>query len=211
MKWKRIPKEDSRQPEAGMYSDWKEILAKEGFFQCVYCAIHESCFGGTRNFHVEHYRPKKKFRELENDIKNLFYACPICNTFKGNDWPNEPIEDFSNPSYADPSEVDYTDIFTVSSAGEIESQYIAAKYMIEKMNLNRPQLILERKIFYTHLRLAEYEEFFRRVIPILKRRKDKQARNYLGQIAKEFIDISSLQRQFREIRPYVPADIKRDT
>ena len=62
------PKEKTQQPTKGKYSDWKEILAEEGFNQCVYCAIPDACFGGIRNFHVEHYRPKSKFKKLENNI-----------------------------------------------------------------------------------------------------------------------------------------------
>ena len=210
MEWKRVPKEFSKQPRTGKYSDWKGILAQEGYFQCVYCAIHESCFGGIRNFHVEHYRPKARFRKLQNDIKNLFYACPICNTFKGDDWPNEPLEDFSNPSYPDPSRVEYNKIFEVdATAGEIEGKYIAAKYMIEKMNLNRPQLISERRIFYAHLKLKEFQEFFMRIIPVLEQNRHKRAKHFLAQIAKLFINISSLQREFRTVRPYQEADIKK--
>jgi hypothetical protein len=72
MRWRRIPKEKYQAPQKGTYSDWKPQLAKEGFQQCVYCAVGEPAFGGFRNFHVEHYRPKKKFAQLENDYANLF-------------------------------------------------------------------------------------------------------------------------------------------
>jgi hypothetical protein len=212
MEWKRIPKEHCKQPHSGKYSDWKEILAKEGYFQCVYCAIHESCFGGIRNFHVEHYRPKAKFKTLENDIKNLFYACPICNTFKGDDWPNEPLEDFSNPSYPDPSRVEYNGIFKVDTAsGEIEGKYIAARYMLEKMNLNRPQLMTERRIFFDCLKIREFEELFKTLILALKQNRHKRARYFLAQIAENFIEISALNREFRTVRPYRQADIKRNS
>jgi len=209
MKWKRIPKEQSSQPAAGVYSDWKEILAREGFFQCVYCAIHESCFGGTRNFHVEHYRPKKKFRSLENDIKNLFYACPICNTFKGDDWPNEPRDDFSTPSYPDPSKIDYSSIFNKYDSGKIEGNFLASKYMVEKMYLNRPQLVIERRIYLAYLKLEIYEKIFREIIPILEEREDRRARHFLAEIANQFVGMSELQRKIREIRPYEPEDVKK--
>jgi hypothetical protein len=209
MRWKRIPKERTLQPETGKYSDWKPILAKEGFYQCVYCAIHESCFGGSRNFHVEHYRPKSKteFKKLENDIKNLFYACPICNTFKGDDWPDAPKKDYSNPSYPYPAKVDYTEIFmNNSSSGAITGKYIAAKYMIEKLYLNRPQLIIERRIYMAFLRLKELEAFFREAIAFLEKTKDAK---YIHRIAKSFIDVSDLHRQLRDLRPYAESDIRR--
>src|SRR5262245_33296746 len=137
MKWKRIPKEKAVQPETGYYSIWKELIADEGSHQCVYCAIHDASFGGIRNFHIEHYKPKSlpRFQHLINSIANLFYACPICNTFKSNDWPSDPIPDHSVESYPDPSEIDYCQLFDVDAAtGLISGKYLASKYMIEKMH-----------------------------------------------------------------------------
>ena len=93
MKWFRIPKESSPLPKSGKYySDWKEDLSKEGKEQCVYCSVNINTFGGIRNFHVEHYRPKAKdkFPHLEHVYSNLFFACSICNGFKSDDWKNEP-------------------------------------------------------------------------------------------------------------------------
>lgn len=74
MNWKRIPKENSSQPSTGTYKDWKELLSVEGFHQCVYCSISEAEFGGIRNFHVEHYKPKSlpAFASLVNTYTNLF-------------------------------------------------------------------------------------------------------------------------------------------
>ena len=42
MNWKLIPKKNSKQPSKGRYPEWKPLLAKEGFYQCVYCAIPDS-------------------------------------------------------------------------------------------------------------------------------------------------------------------------
>lgn len=210
MKWKRIPKEESKQPPKGKYSDWKQLLADEGFNQCVYCAIHESSFGGIRNYHVEHYRPKSKFEALENDIKNLFYACAICNTFKSDDWPEEPCKDYSNVSYPYPGEVDYSDIFiTNSSPGVIKGKYVASKYMVQKLFLNRPQLIIERRIYYTLLSLEYLTEFFRDTIPVLEKSTDGKAQAFLAKIAKCFIEITSLQKKLRKLVPYRDSDAKR--
>jgi len=156
MKWKRIPKERSIQPSSGSYQDWKQEIADEGFHQCVYCAIHDADFGGIRNFHVEHYKPKSivRFKDLRDDITNLYYACPICNTFKSNDWPSDPVDDFSIHCYPDPSIIDYCDIFVLDEqSGLVSGRYIASKYMVEKLYLNRPQLVMERRII--SLRIQE--------------------------------------------------------
>src|SRR5688500_18636223 len=108
----RIPKEKTPPPESGTYQDWKALLADEGAHQCVYCAITEASFGGIRNFHVEHFRPKSLFQDLVNAFKNLFYACAICNVFKGDDW-KEPCGEQHHMGYLDPSVVDYSDILDV--------------------------------------------------------------------------------------------------
>jgi hypothetical protein len=148
MNWRRIPKEKSNQPATGTYRDWKPLLAEEGFHQCVYCSISESSFGGIRNFHVEHYKPKgdSRFTHLENIFSNLFYACPICNGFKSDDWPCEPNNDLNIICYPDPSVIDYSHIFTLDYlTGLIDGINIAAKYILNKLHLNRPQLIINRR------------------------------------------------------------------
>ena len=193
MRWKKIDKTGTVQPTTGKYVDWKQIIADEGQHQCVYCAIHDATFGGVRNFHVEHYRPKSnpQFAALINDIANLFYACPICNTFKSNDWPSEPLDDHSTDAYPNPATVDYCDLFDVDDAGGIiQGKYRAARYLVERLYLNRPQLIMERRLnavlehehIMFHELLAQIEqlalppdeqnELQMRLLRVIKRSKD---------------------------------------
>lgn len=161
MKWFRIPKESSAIPNVGnSYRDWKEHLSLEGKNQCVYCTINIKSFGGIRNFHVEHYRPKakNKFPKLENEYSNLFFACSICNCFKSDDWPNEPSTLLDNDAFPDPSKIDYSNFLECKNHSIIESKYITGKYIIQKLFLNRPQLILERKSFYLNEELKMESE-----------------------------------------------------
>lgn len=168
MKWKRIPKESASQPEQGNYSDWKEIIAEEAERRCVYCGIFDSSLGGLRCFHIEHYKPKSKYGELKNTFSNLFYACPVCNTFKNNDWPNDPINDHSIISYPNPCHVDYTILFEIDERGVIKGHFIASKYMVEKLHLNRNQLIMTRRENYLRLKLdklmIEIKNLFEQII-----------------------------------------------
>lgn len=144
LKWFRVDKSKTLQPE-GKYSQWKGIVRDECLGQCVYCAINEAGFGGVRNFHIDHYRPKKTFDNLRDAISNLFYACSICNSFKGADWPAEPISDHSVPAYPNPSEIDYSEIFEASARGVVTSRYAAGRYVIERLYINRPQMIMARR------------------------------------------------------------------
>ena len=145
MNWKLVVKDTKNQPATGSYSDWKEQIAEECFYQCVYCSIHESQFGGINNYHIDHFRPKSfpEFKSLENDICNLFYSCPICNRFKSDDWPAEP--DINIISYPDPSKINYSDLFVMTDNYEIFGKYTSSKYLVIRLFLNRAQLIMERR------------------------------------------------------------------
>ena len=137
MEWRRIPKEASTKPTTGSYRDWKPHLAEEAEHQCVYCAIPDASFGGIRNFHVEHFRPKSKFVDLKNDYANLFFACAICNTFKGNDWPNGSKDnDLSLAGYVNPSKRCYGDLVSIDPHSHMaESTVPAGLYMVERLYL----------------------------------------------------------------------------
>lgn len=213
MKWFRIPKEKCKQPKKGVYNDWKELLAREANSQCVYCAIHENAYGGFRNFHVEHYRPKSnaKFKKLIHVFRNLFYACSICNTFKGEDWPCDPPPKLHKPCYADPAKIDYSEIFIINSNGEVIGKNIAARYMIEKLYLNRPQLMMERRTFLLKNELEENILEFRKNTNELMRVKTAKAatRALLEKAALLSIDILQLCLDYSKIRPYKPTEILR--
>jgi hypothetical protein len=146
MNWKLVIKDRKNQPASGEYSDWKEQVAEECYHQCVYCAIPEGPWGGIDHYHIDHYRPKskKEFEHLKDDICNLFYACPVCNRFKHDDWPGEPV-DLNRICYPDPSQVDYSVLFELSDLYTLSSPYVAGVYLIERLYLNRPQLIYERR------------------------------------------------------------------
>lgn len=205
MNWRRIPKENSVQPQTGTYKNWKPQLAEEGFHQCVYCAIPDAAMGGIRNFHVEHYRPKSRFSSLENSISNLFYACPICNTFKGNDWPAEP--DHEVESYPNPSENEYGKLFSINfQSGEIQGNVVASSYMIEKIHLNRGQLILERRL---HHLLGKAGKLRNEIGQSLNHLSDDNATGLLRRYSDILNRMHNLRDQLQTITPYQPQDIQR--
>lgn len=212
MKWKRIPKENAVQPDKGTYEQWKPIVADEGSHQCVYCAIHEAVFGGIRNFHVEHYRPKslKQFKHLRDDITNLYYACPVCNTFKSNDWPNDPVDDHSVRCYPDPSKTDYCALFDVNpKTGVLEGKYVASRYLEKRIHLNRNQLVMERRVYL----IRERAKGLREAIWRLLQKIDESDQNGAVVFAMRYISLCNrledLRDREREIPPYLDEDLKR--
>ncbi len=207
MNWRKIPKGNAIQPQTGTYKNWKPQLAEEGFHQCVYCAIPDAAMGGIRNFHVEHYRPKAKHRfpELENTYANLFYACPICNTFKGSDWPAEP--DHKKQSYLDPSVSEYSQLFTINlQSGEVYSDVVASRYMIEKIHLNRGQLIMERRL---HNMFGKAGGLRNEIEQLLEHLPNENALNLLHRYTNILSRMHDLRDQLQTITPYQTQDVQR--
>lgn len=213
MKWRRVPKEKSSQPVTGNYHDWKPLLAKEGFHQCVYCAISESAFGGFRNYHVEHYKPKSRYPKLENKFSNLFYACAICNTFKGDDWPGEPHQEHLGAAYPDPSLTDYALLFDVAPNGVVAGRNIAANYLVEKLYLNRPQLISERRAQAAFAKIDEFAAFVRAQMRVLQAsaRAEREVAEAYDKLLSILLDLIELQSSYYKIRPYNDGDVSRTT
>lgn len=144
MNWQKIDKAKRKQ-ESGEYNEWKEQIAADCYYMCVYCSIHESHWGGIDHYHIDHYKPKSKFPNLINTITNLYYACPVCNRFKSDDWQGDS-NDLNVICYPDPSDHDYRDLLKMDLQSYILiGKYTSSKYLINKLYLNRPQLIYERR------------------------------------------------------------------
>lgn len=169
----------------------------------MYCAIPEGRFGGIRNFHIEHFRPKVRFPKLENDIKNLYLACAICNVLKGDDWPCEPAPDHSLAAYPDPSVTDYNTLLVVSPAThEVSSPRLAGKYLVERILLNRAQLVLERRLAATLAFLTEFDDWVASTVGSMTGAEAKATLAIL-------LDISRAKTSMFQARPYRDADTKR--
>lgn len=212
MKWALIQKILKTELE-GNYKNpaVKEHLRQEGGYRCVYCAVGEAKLGGIRAFHVEHYKPKSRdeFKHLEHALSNLFYACPICNSFKSNTWPAEPTASFDVASYPDPSSVDYSILFTIHEDGKLEGVNEAAKYVVSQLYLNRTQLILERRQFALDGELAQLRQEQDHLIKALKAKDDKKATEYYQKILETNPRIIDLLLELQNIPLYEPNDIRR--
>tara|TARA_R100000306_G_scaffold56423_1_gene54219 strand:+ start:5424 stop:6041 length:618 start_codon:yes stop_codon:yes gene_type:complete len=203
--WKLIVKDKANQPVTGTYTDWKEQIAEECFFQCIYCSINEAQFGGIDHYHIEHYKPKsiKRFKVLENDICNLFYSCPICNRFKSNDWPND-ADDLDIICYPDPSAYNYSELFDISSDDyKVNGKYVSTRYMTERLYLNRPQLLYERR----ETVLQQRAENVTKAIEALQEMIDTQ--ELLKESNKGVIELLKTTQKRNNIRPYKLAEIRK--
>ena len=205
MQWPNLVGKVRIQPPQGKWHEWKQAIADHCAGRCVYCAIPEGRFGGIRNFHIEHFRPKSKFPKLENDIGNLYLACAICNVLKSDDWPAEPVADHSLATYPDPLRTDYNAVFVISSTTyEVGSPTVAGKYLVERVLLNRAQLIMERRLAAMFSSLAEFDAWVSASISSMTSEEMKTTVAVLQ-------EISRVQTKTLEARPYRDLDTKRSS
>lgn len=205
MKWRIVDKTTAKIPTTGIYNQWKPQLAKEAGSQCVYCCIPESKFGGIRNFHVEHYRPKSLFPALTNVYGNLFYACGVCNIFKSDDWPSEHADGrYDLAAYPDPSIVDYSSFLQVDDlSGKVSSDTFTGKYLIERLHLNRPQMIGLRAVTSLFARIDATTKDIRELWDAGKiADADKAA------VTDLLFALYEVSRKFSEAKPYGPDQLK---
>ena len=132
-------------PQQRKYQDYKAYLRRDFLYRCAYCLIHEGHFGGLRNYHVDHFCPKRKFPGLALVYKNLYYSCSICNTVKGDVWPSQDQLStgycFTDPCQENP----YEHHFHAQGNGILRFLTNAGKYTLEHLRLNRQQLVNHRR------------------------------------------------------------------
>lgn len=209
MNWTRVQNDKRNQPANGTYKDWKPAIAEDCDNRCVYCAIPDARFGGIRNFHVEHFRPKSKFEELENEIKNLYYACAICNILKRADWPGDVRADLSNAAYPDPADFDYGDLIDVDEeTHRVDAPSVAARYLLERLYLNRPQLLAERRFHSLRVWIwsaaGRLDELCATLLS--DKRNHEEALAEIGRVLAELV---KCQQRLFMARPYEDRDTKR--
>ena len=128
------------------YQDYKPYLRRDFRARCAYCLIHEAHYGGLRNFHVDHFRPKSIFPDLTLTYVNLYYACGLCNIFKGDVWPSQEQQNaglaFTDPCLEDP----YQTHFLVKHDGSLAPLTVQGRCTQEHLRLNRRQLRRYRRM-----------------------------------------------------------------
>ncbi|MCY4216735.1 MAG: hypothetical protein OXC92_07130 [Flavobacteriaceae bacterium] len=124
---KESPKRTYQGLELKPYSKYKTKLAEDFNHKCGYTDCNHVWFGGIRNFHIDHLKPKSKYPHLETKYSNLVYSCPPINIAKSDD-------DFD---YLDPCDDDLNKHFYRTKTGEIFpfKHSNRAKYMYYKLKL----------------------------------------------------------------------------
>ena len=115
----------------------KEQLAKDFHMACGYCGDLHYYTGGIRSFHIDHFAPKSKFKELENSYENFVYSCPYCNNSKSNKWVGVTAKEniVNNSGFVDPCEESYSQHLGREKNGCIFYKTAIGKFMYYELKL----------------------------------------------------------------------------
>ena len=140
-----------QQPERGAT---ERHLFAEQTGQCVYCGRGIS-LARKQRYHLEHFRPRSKYPDLQLDYANLFLSCGpegdngarnTCGHHKG-DW-------FEEGCHIPPAPEACAKHFRFHSSGRIAGDGSPeADKMITTLNLNHPELVTERQVMLEALDL----------------------------------------------------------
>lgn len=113
--------------------------------RCGYCGVHEDAVGSTLT--VDHHRPRTQGGVGE--AVNLVYCCARCNEHKGAYWHEQGPSDVR---LLHPGHDDLTRHLRASDDGRVAGVTPEGAFFVQRLRLNRPQLVA-----YRRTRLAEAE------------------------------------------------------
>ena len=124
----------------------EKSLFAEQTGQCVYCG-RGVLLNRKQHYHIEHFRPRSKYPELQLDHRNLFLSCGsdsdrgtqnTCGHHKG-DW-------FEEDCHIPPAPEACAERFRFRSSGHISGDGSPeANKMIGALNLNHRELLTDRR------------------------------------------------------------------
>jgi hypothetical protein len=124
-------------PNYSRSRQYKHFLRLDFLKRCAYCERPEEYMGGEDAFEVEHFRPRRKFPQLDCVYANLYYACGGCNGHKWETWPSES-QLAEGMRFADPCEEDpYLHHILETGDGGVQGATPCGAYTTAHIRLNR--------------------------------------------------------------------------
>lgn len=176
------------------YRSYKPVLQEEFNCICVYC---RQVATGTPNlnFGIDHYRPKKRFPELECVYTNLYYCCSACNTRKKDYWPADISR---GPYVVNPCEYEMGGHLRFNArTGMVESQSKFGRFTEGLLQLND-----ELRVSFRRTSLAMIQRIEKASFELQSLQTDIQNALREGHLTQKEYDEqeSELQNQLNELR-----------
>lgn len=124
------------------YASFRAWLRDDFSFRCTYCLIREQWGRVTGEFDLDHFIAQTTSPSEANKYDNLVYSCARCNAMK------------SAQEVPDPSIVFTANNLVVRVDGILESYSDSAEALIEKLDLNSPEMISWRELWMRIVELA---------------------------------------------------------
>jgi hypothetical protein len=105
-------------------------------FRCGYCGTTEVDAGGELT--VDHFQPRS--RNGADISANRVYACILCNDYKGDYWQPASVRRILHPLRDNQAEH-----VSEGEDGRLVPLTETGQFHVERLQLNRPQLVLQRQ------------------------------------------------------------------
>ncbi|VVH65724.1 hypothetical protein BSPLISOX_2278 [uncultured Gammaproteobacteria bacterium] len=129
------------------YSSFKEHLEEDFNKSCGYCDDPNLYYGQKLDYHIDHFKPKSRFPELEVEYKNLVYSCPYCNRAKSNKWK-------AKNGFIDPCSQEYDKNLQRDDKGQIQPITERGEYIIQNLQLH----LKRHEVIWTLSRLEKKKQ-----------------------------------------------------
>ncbi|MDX2039939.1 MAG: HNH endonuclease signature motif containing protein [Acidobacteriota bacterium] len=121
----------------------RESIRQQFNLCCGYCRVHENESGSQ--LEIDHFQPRAFGGTDEQE--NLIYCCSACNKFKHDFWPAE--NPTSNPRrLLHPLKDNVQEHLAENADGRLIPLSAIGEFHLERLRLNRPQLVAYRKKHY---------------------------------------------------------------
>lgn len=164
------------------YRDYKPNLVIDFKGRCGYTDCPDYWFGGKNNFHIDHFKPWKKYPgqtpDLKTDYNNLVYCCSYVNILKSDDVAE----------YIDPCDQKYDQAFFRDRSGNIcpDASNPVAIYMHKKLKL----YLLRYQLIWKLEQIKGRIELLRSILcdPKLDEDKFTKVKSLIADLAIEYFD-----------------------
>jgi len=137
------------------YRSFKSYLRDDFNKRCGYCDDSDFYLGGSRGYHIDHFKPHSKFPALKETYSNLVYTCPYCNGAKSDKWKDVN-------GFIDPCESEYDNNLERTRDGQIQYKTDQGKYIFENLNLG----LRRHELFWLIRKLQTQKELINSKIDI---------------------------------------------
>lgn len=162
------------------YSEYKEILVEDFHGICGYCGKKREYL--LDKYQIDHFAPKSKFKDLENQYSNLVLSCPNCNRLKSDKWigNDSTIANDGEKGFVDPATDEYDKHLARDDDGNIIWKTNVGKYMYDIFKFD----IRPNRLFWKLDKLIKLKEILSKDDTIDGVKKFKEIQLYIDKMQK---------------------------